>query len=112
MVGNHIVGCADDTTIYVIIPRPFSRSQLVELMNQYLVAINSWCLKWHIRLKPKKKKSIVGSRSWTSAFGYSDLTLGGTELEEVKGLRFFGATLDSKFTFETHLAAMSLMTKY
>ena len=43
------------------------------------------------------------SRSRTLAPGYGDFTLGGTELEEVNGLRILGTTVDSKLTFETHL---------
>ena len=41
IVGNHIVDYADDTTIYAVIPRPLSRPQVMESLNQYLAAINS-----------------------------------------------------------------------
>ena len=41
ITGNHIVGYADDTTIYAIIPSPFSRPQVMESMNQNLAAIYS-----------------------------------------------------------------------
>ena len=34
MVGNQIVGCTDDTRIYAIIPRPVSRPQVMESLNQ------------------------------------------------------------------------------
>ena len=44
IVGNYIVGYADDTTIYVVIPRPLARPQVMKLLNQNLAAINSWCL--------------------------------------------------------------------
>ena len=53
--------------------------------------------------KTKKTKSMIVTRSRTIAPGYCDLTLGATELEEVKSLRIFGVTLDSKLTFETHV---------
>ena len=75
----------------------------MEPLNQDLATINSWCLKWHIRLNPKKTKSMVVSRSLTIASSYSDFTLGGAQLEEIKSLRVLGITLDSKLTFETHL---------
>ena len=45
---------------------------------------------------------MVVSLSPTIALGYS-LTLGGAELEEVKGLRILEVTIDSKLVFETHL---------
>ena len=38
-----------------------------------------------------------------AGLGYGDLTLGGTELEEVLSLRILGVTLDSKLTFEINL---------
>ena len=45
IVGNHTVGYADDTTNCAVIPRPISRPQVMESLNQGLAAINSWCLK-------------------------------------------------------------------
>ena len=73
----------------------------MELLKHDLAAINSWCLKWHVRLNPKTNSMVV-SRSRTSALGY-DLTLGGAELEELKSLRFLEVTSNCKLTFETHL---------
>ena len=72
-------------------------------LNQDLAAINSWCLQSHMRLNPKKTKSIVVSRSRTRAPGYGDLTLGGAELEELKSLCILEVTFASKLTFEMHL---------
>ena len=46
---------------------------------------------------------MVLSRSRIYALSCGDLTVGGAELEEVKGLRILGVTVDSKLTFETHL---------
>ena len=54
MVGNHIVGIAYDTTTYAVIPSPLSRPQVMDSLNQELVAINSLCLNCHMRLNPKK----------------------------------------------------------
>ena len=45
IVGNYIVGYADDTTLYAVIPRPLSRSQVMESLNEDLSAIYSWCSK-------------------------------------------------------------------
>ena len=47
IVGNHIVSYADDA----VIPRPLSRPQVIESLNQKLAAIDSWCLKWRMRFK-------------------------------------------------------------
>ena len=37
---NHIVGCADNTTIYAVISIPLSRPHVMESVNQDLAAIN------------------------------------------------------------------------
>ena len=75
----------------------------MESLNLNLVAIHSWCLKWHMRLNPKKTKSMAVSRFRTIAPGHGDLTIAGDELEEVKGLRILGVILNSKLVFETYL---------
>ena len=103
IVGNHIVGYVNDTTIYAVIPGPLSRRQLMESLNQDLAVINSWCLTWHIMLNLKKTKSIAVSQSRISASGNGNLTLGGTELEEAKSLCILGVTFDSNSTLEIYL---------
>ena len=55
IVGSHIVGYAEDSTIYAVILRPLSGPQVMELMNQDLAARLSLCLKWHMRLNLKRK---------------------------------------------------------
>ena len=78
----------------------------MESLNQDLAASNSWWLKYDMRLNPKKTISMVASRSRTTAPDYGVLTLGGTELKEVKSLRILGVTLDSRLAFETHLGVV------
>ena len=56
-----------------------------------------------MKLNPKKTKCIMVSRSRPYTPGYGGLTLGGAELEEVKGLRILGVTFGCKFTFEIPL---------
>ena len=75
IIGNHIVGNADDITINAFIPRLFSGPQAMESLNQDLAAIYSWCLRWHMRLNPKKIKYMVVSRSRIYAPGNGNLTL-------------------------------------
>ena len=78
------MGHADYTTVYALTARSLSPPQV---LPSDLAAIDSLCLKWHMRLNPKKTKPIVVSQSRTYALGYSDLILGGAKLEEVKSLR-------------------------
>ena len=106
IVGNRIVGYALDTSIYAVIPRPLSSHLVMKSQNQDLTVIN--CLKWHMRLASKKTKSMVFNRFRTVALGYVGLTLVIAELEETKGLRILGVTLDSNLTVETHLRELVL----
>ena len=103
IVGNHIVGHADDTTVYAVISIPSSLPQGMESLNQDWAASKTWYLKWHLRLNSNKTKSQVVSRSRTRASGCVHHTLGGEVLEEVKSRRVLGVTVDSKLMFETHL---------
>ena len=98
IIGYHIVGYADDITIYAVIPESLSHPKVMESLNQDLAAINSWCLKWHMRQNRTKTKPMLISWSRVSALGYDDLTLGGAELEEVKSLRILRVTFYSKLT--------------
>ena len=41
IVEKHMVGNANDTTIYAVIPKPLSRPQVMESLNRDLVAIHS-----------------------------------------------------------------------
>ena len=63
------MGYADDATIYAVISKPISRSQVMELLNQDLAAINPWCLMWPMMLSPKKTKFMVVSKSRNIALG-------------------------------------------
>ena len=56
-----------------------------------------------MKLNSKKTTSMVISQSRTYAPGYGDLTLGGAKFKDVKSLRIFRVTLDSKLTFESNL---------
>ena len=71
-VENPMVGCADDTAIYAVLPRLFLRPRVKKSLNQDLATIYSFRLMWHIKLNPKKTKSMMVSRSRTYAFGYGD----------------------------------------
>ena len=55
-----------------------------------------------MRLNPKKKYTVV-SRSRTIVPCHCDLTLGVTELAEVKVMRILGIILDCRLMCETHL---------
>ena len=79
----------------------WSVQSFLDLNRRLNRRIDTWYLEWHMRLNPKKTKSMVVSRSRTKAFGYGDLILGGDELQERMSLVFIGTNLSSKLAFET-----------
>ena len=71
----------------------------MESLNRDLVAIH---MKWHMRLSPKKTKSMVVSRSRTHASDHGDLTLSSAELEKVKICVFLKVPM-TKLSLQTRL---------
>ena len=55
---------------------PLSRPRVIDIAESGLAAIDSWCLKWHMKLIPKMTKSMVASQSRTSASGMVTSLLG------------------------------------
>ena len=53
IVGDYIVGYADHKTIYAVISRSLSNPQVMKLLNQDLLVIDSWCSKRYSRLNPR-----------------------------------------------------------
>ena len=78
----------------MVIPRLLSCIEVMESLSQELTAIDSWCLKWHMRLNSKKAKSRAVSRSWAYVPDYGDLSLFDAEREELKSMRILGVTID------------------
>ena len=76
IVGNHIVGHADDTTIYAVMARSLSRPQVMESLNRGFDSHQLTPGVWS-GTRGSKTKSMVVSKSLAIALGYGDLTLGG-----------------------------------
>ena len=73
----------------------------MESPNLDLKITECWCLKWYMKLNPKKTKFMVVSHSLANAPVCDDLTLVGAELEELRSLRILGVF--RLLTFETYL---------
>ena len=97
------VAYADDTTIYVIIPKPSLRALYARLLTEDLIFIKAWCRQWRMQLNPGKTKSIIFSRSRTANPIHPDLSLGEVLIENVEYFKLLGVIFDSKLTFELHL---------
>ena len=59
------VAYADDTTIYVIIPKAGDRLIAAGKLNRDLAFIRTWCAQWGMELNATKTKSILFGRSCT-----------------------------------------------
>ena len=104
IVGNNIVGYADETTFYAAVPRPLFPPQdgIAESLfgGKRLLVFEIV----HEAQSQDKYMTINRSRSYAPDFG--DLTLGSAEL--IKSLYILGVALDSKSRFEIHLRELSV----
>ena len=71
---NIALNCETTGCLYVVIPRQLLHPQVMESLNHDSAAIDSRCLKWHMRLNPKKTKSMVVSQSRIYVSGYGDFS--------------------------------------
>ena len=101
------VAYADDTTIYVIVPKPTVRALCARKLSDDLVFIRAWCIQWGMQLNPVKTKSITFSRSRTVHPEHPDLSLENVSIENVANLKLLGILFDSKLTFESHLRGVT-----
>ena len=101
------VAYADDTTIYIIIPRPADRVSSAQQLSNDLFFIKSWCDQWGMELNPRKTKSMIFSRSRTALPHHPDLYLGNTLIENAVALKLLGVLFDPKLTFESHLRTVA-----
>ena len=101
------VAYADDTTIYVIIPRPRDRLLAAEKLNKDLTFIKAWCAQWNMELNATKTKSIRFSRSRTAIPEHPDLYIGDTKIGDEEKLKLLGVWFNSKITFEYHVRTIA-----
>ena len=101
------VAYADDTTIYVVIPKPADRARLALKLKSDLQFIKEWCRLWGMELNPSKTKSIIFSRSRTDVPEHPNIMLENTIIENVEALRLLGVIFDPKLTFQSHISTVT-----
>ena len=72
------------------------------LLQQDVLKLATWCVKWRIKLNPEKTKVIVFSRSLLARKAELNLTLYGEPLKIYPQVKFLGIIFDSKLTFQKH----------
>ena len=97
------IAYADDTTIYVIIPKPADRVRLAHELNNDLLFIKQWCTQWGMTLNASKTKEMIFSRSRTALPEHPVLSLDNIIIETVPKMRLLGVIFDPKLTFEEHI---------
>jgi len=97
--GVHLVGFADDLAVVGVA----STGQLLEdAVNPVLRAIDLWMRSKGLELAHHKTEAVILSRR--RAFVPPRLEVGGHAIEMVKDLRYLGVRLDSKMSFNEHIA--------
>ena len=71
-------------------------------MQQDLLKLAMWCVKWRIKLNPDKTKVIIFSRSILARKTELNLKLYGETLKIYPQVKFLGITFNSQPTFKKH----------
>ena len=106
ITSNCLVGYADDSTLFAVIPHPSDRPAVLASLQRDLDLISSWCAMWGMLLNASKTKALTISRSRTVRPLHGILALNGVAIKEVSSLVILGITLDSKLTFENHVRSV------
>ena len=101
------ISYADDSTLYASVNSPSDRVAVADSLNRDLSKIQSWCLKWGMKLNPSKTQSIIVSRSRTHDLPHPLLFLCGSPLKVSCSLKLLGVLIDDKLSFEKHLRSMA-----
>ena len=73
-----------------------------KLLQQDLLKLAMWCVKWRIKLNPEKTKVIIFSRSILARKTELNLKLYGETLKIYPQVKFLGITFDSQLNFKKH----------
>ena len=90
---------ADDTTQWAF---SLNVRNAANLLQQDLLKLAMWCVKWRMKLNPEKTKVIIFSRSMLARKAELNLTLYGEPLKIYPQVKFLGIIFDSKLTFQPH----------
>ena len=71
-------------------------------LQQDLLNLAMWCVKWRIKLNPEKTKAIIFSRSVLARKTEPNLKLYGKALNVYPQVKFLGITFDSQLNFKKH----------
>ena len=73
-----------------------------DVLQQDLLNLAMWCVKWRIKLNPDKTKVIIFSRSILARKAEFNLKLYGETLKIYLQVKFVGVTFDSQLSFKKH----------
>ncbi len=100
-VKSQIYLFADDTKIYKGISNQEDSEQLQDDLNK----LQMWSKKWLLKFHPNKcKVATLGKRKVTSSYHMTDDQGNLVELEEIDEEKDIGVTIDTKLSFESHIA--------
>ena len=65
ILGNKLIGYADDSTLMAVVPSPGVRVAVTESLIRDLGRVSEWRNLWEIKLNEGKTKTMIVSRSRT-----------------------------------------------
>ena len=106
-IESNMISYADDTTLFMPVPSALDRLRIAELLTRDLGRIQSWCVRWGMRLNPRKSHSFVIGRSRTVRPLHPDIVVNGIAVPNCTSLKLLGVLFDPKLTFELHLRTVA-----
>ena len=103
VVDSQVYCYADDTTLVAPVQRPSLSAAAGDVLNDDLAKVVDWCERWDMKLKPRKSKSLLVSRSRSELPPHPLLYADGDQIPEERHLKVLGVVLESKLTYEEHL---------
>ena len=106
LLENTLISYADDSTLVASVSSPRERFVVAVCINRDVVLINARCNRWGMLIYPSMIYDLIVSRSRTGLPAFLEFSVNGCQVRMVGQLSIFSLILDSKLTFESHVARL------
>ena len=107
IVWSKVSGYTDDVFSVATVNRPGCRVDVVDLIEDDLHSISSWCHRWGMILDTRKSKMMIVGPLRTLDPPYPMITLDRSELVNADEISVLGVVIDAKLTYEKHVRTVA-----
>ena len=99
---------ADDTAITA---QRFKPSHAVSALNKHIKSLNTWFLKWNLKVNGNKSKAVMFYRNRRPPKNMKRLRIGGSCIPWSRTVKYLGITLDKPLKFNSHITPRLKLTR-